>query len=1054
MKKPFFLLLVGLLCFLKPVFSQIPDLVIQSGHSDVINKILYAPDGKYLITCSDDFTIKIWEIASGKEMRTLLGHSKPVNEIAIAPDGSQLVSVSDDRKIIVWSFPEGEQIKTIKEHKNKVLTIDYSPTGEYFATGSKDKTVRLYNTKSFKGKELYAFKSEVNKVKFLNDGSHLYTETDALLSKNAFFTIPQGKMVTWVPGGGATAIDIDKENKRFLAARDFGDQPTVNIIKDWKKIKDWRKSKESLWKSIVPYNFQDTTGKFNILKTKGKENYNVNNSAVKEGGTVASKYPVKAFFSKDANEDIVAGNHLGDLLFWRYDDIKFFPRTVNPYAKLNQKVGNMYVTPYKVIDAHNAPILDVVSSNDGKYILTSADNGEMKLWDIERESRVQTFVNGLVKPIFSVAFDANSHLALISTGLSNRYVVDLETMDIIEKFQVDYAIEKISFSADRRLALVAYYNSSYFHLMDFGSKKILKTFKGHLGEITSLQFSADETQAISTATEGKKITWDLSTGQKVNSAITNYNPLKTASGETEIAYNKLSATLMTSGKSVELPHYNRVTSFGFTPDEKFAYTASPGGSLNLWNPTTGKLEAKIMMTKEEELIGISADYYFMAPPSALKSVAFRYKDKMYPFEQFDLTYNRPDLFLKKLGYANRSLINAFEKAYEKRKRQLDNQLTQSSIFDAPVTTIDFTQITKSTDVQSLSFNVSVKSEALALQKLIIKVNGVPDQEISLSGNSANKQVTVQLSEGLNQIEVASENINATRSLTQNFEVKYIPTESVKKDLYLVTIGVSKYANSDFNLTYAEKDARDVAELFKKQSATSYQQVFHFSLLNDAVTSESIGALKRQLSKAKVDDQVIFFFAGHGLLSADLDYYLATHNTDFEKPETAGFAYETVEELLSASPARNKLVMIDACHSGEVDKESVEVSAKSESAPSANLVFRGFQKISNKKLGMGNTFQLMKSAFSDLRDNTGTIVISSAGGAEYALESDRWSNGVFTYFLKEGLISKQADLNNDGSIYAGELQQYVATQVSAATNGKQQPTMRVANLKNDMLIWQQ
>ncbi|MEL6559290.1 MAG: caspase family protein [Bacteroidota bacterium] len=1053
MKNPLFLLLIYLIGFQKPVFSQTPELVIQSGHSDVINKILYAPNGKHLITCSDDYTIKIWEIASGKEMRTLLGHSKPVNEIAISPDGSQLVSVSDDRKIIIWSFPEGRQIKTIKEHKNKVLTVDYSPTGEYFATGSKDKTVRLYNTKSFKGKEIYAFKSEVNKVKFLNDGNHLYTETDALLSKNAFFTIPQGKMVTWVPGGGATAIDIDKENKRFLAARDFGDQPTVNIIKDWKKIKDWRKSKESLWKSIIPYNFQDTTGKYNVLKVKGKENFNVNNTAVKEGGTVASKYSVKAFFSKDANEDIVAGNHLGDLLFWRYDDINYFPRTVNPYAKLNEKVGNMYVTPYKVIDAHNAPILDVVSSSDGQYILTSADNGEMKLWDVARESNVQTFINGLVKPIFSVAFDANSHLALISTGLNDRYLVDLGTMDIIEKFQLDYAIEKICFSANRKLALVAFYNSSYFHLMDFETKKLLKTFKGHLGEITSLTFSADEKLAISTATEGKKISWSLSTGEKVSSELTDFNPLKTSSGQAEIAYNKLSATLTANGKSVELPHYNRVTSFGFTPDERFAYTASPGGSLNFWNPATGQLEAKIMMTKAEELIGISADYYFMASPAALKSIAFRYQDKMYPFEQFDLRYNRPDLFLKKLGYADQSLISAFEKAYQKRKRQLGNQITESSLFDAPEIEVDYLQIAKSTNLRDITFQVNVRSENIPLQKLIIKVNGVPDQQIALSGNAATKQVTVSLSVGLNQIEVASENDGGTRSLIQNFEVKFIPKERVKRNLYLVTIGVSEYANSDFNLNYAEKDAIDVADLFKKQSANAYQQVFHFNLLNEAVTNEAIKALKDKLEKAKVDDQVVFFFAGHGLLSTDLDYYLATYDTNFEKPETAGFAYEAVAELLSASPARNKLVMIDACHSGEVDKESVEISPEAESAPSANLVFRGFQRISNKKLGMGNTFQLMRSTFSDLRDNTGTIVISSAGGAEYALESDRWSNGVFTFFLKDGLLSKKADLNNDGYIYAGELQQYVAARVSEATGGKQQPTMRVANLKNDILIWQ-
>ncbi|MGB3468507.1 MAG: WD40 repeat domain-containing protein, partial [Cyclobacteriaceae bacterium] len=462
--RPAFLIISLVCCIFSNINAQSPTLVVQSGHTEGINKIVYSPDGNHIITCSDDYTIRIWEVASGKEMRTLLGHTQPVNEIAMSPDGTTIVSVSDDRKMIIWDFKSGNIRREFKEHKNKILSVDYSPTGEYIATGSKDKTVRLYNTKTWKGKELYQFKSEVNRVKFMKQGDYLYTETDALLSKNAFFTVPQGKIVTWVPGGGATSVDFDSENKRFLAGRNFG-QPSVNIITDWKKIKDWRKNKDPLWKSVIPYNFQDTTGDFRFLKKKGRENYDFTQSAVKDGGTVSTDYPVKAFFSKDENDDVIAGNHMGDLLFWRYEDIRFFPRTVNPYAKLNEKIGNMYVTPYKVIDAHSSPILDAVSSENGKYILTSAENGEMKLWDVANEAKLQTFTNGLVQPILSAAFDANSTKVILSTGLNERYLIDLATMDIEEKFTLKNAIEKFTISKNGKYALVAYYNSSYFHLM-------------------------------------------------------------------------------------------------------------------------------------------------------------------------------------------------------------------------------------------------------------------------------------------------------------------------------------------------------------------------------------------------------------------------------------------------------------------------------------------------------------------------------------------------------------------------------------------------------------
>ncbi|MGB3464024.1 MAG: caspase family protein, partial [Cyclobacteriaceae bacterium] len=581
-------------------------------------------------------------------------------------------------------------------------------------------------------------------------------------------------------------------------------------------------------------------------------------------------------------------------------------------------------------------------------------------------------------------------------------------------------------------------------------KNVLKTFKGHLGEITSLRFSKDDKQAVSTATEGKEITWELSTGTKVSSGTTDFKPLKSTINNSEIAYNKLSATLTSAGKSVELPHFNRVTSFGFTPDEKYAYTASPGGSLNLWHPQTGKWLAKIMITKAEELVGINADYYFMASPSALNSIAFRYDNKMYPFEQFDLKYNRPDLFLKSIGYADKELVSAFRKAYAKRMRQSGKQLSEKDLFTAPKLSLDYSSIDRSA-VQA-DYQFKVKATGSELKTLLISVNGVPAGKVEIAGTEVEIPAEIRLSEGLNLVEVAVENAKNIRSLTQNFEVRYLPQLPVRKDLYLVTIGVSEYSESDFNLTYAAKDAQDIANVLKKQ-AGQYEQIHHISLLNEKVTSEAIKSLGSKLSGAGTDDQIIFFFAGHGLLSADLDYYLAAYNTNFEKPEEGGIPYESIEELLAKSPARNKLVMIDACHSGEVDKENTEVAATENNILEANLVFRGFKTVKNRELGMKNTFQLMKSTFADLRDNTGTIVISSAGGAEYALESDQWSNGVFTYFMKEGLVNEKADLDGNGKIYAGELQQYVAKQVSLATDGKQQPTMRVKNLKNDMVVWQ-
>ena len=98
-----------------------------------------------------------------------------------------------------------------------------------------------------------------------------------------------------------------------------------------------------------------------------------------------------------------------------------------------------------------------------------------------------------------------------------------------------------------------------------------------------------------------------------------------------------------------------------------------------------------------------------------------------------------------------------------------------------------------------------------------------------------------------------------------------------------------------------------------------------------------------------------------------------------------------------------------------------------------------------------TYELTKALFTDLRKGTGATVISSAGGGEYAMESGEWKNGLFTYTLLKGIETGEADLNNDGEIWLKELQEYVQTQVTELSGGKQQPTSRIENSVPDYLF---
>jgi len=186
------------------------------------------------------------------------------------------------------------------------------------------------------------------------------------------------------------------------------------------------------------------------------------------------------------------------------------------------------------------------------------------------------------------------------------------------------------------------------------------------------------------------------------------------------------------------------------------------------------------------------------------------------------------------------------------------------------------------------------------------------------------------------------------------------------------------------------------------------------------------------------------------LDSDLNYFLAAYDVNFEKPREGGIPYESLEDLLDGIPARKKLMLIDACHSGEIDKD--EVAIVENTVTSGDITFRAVGSTGIKQVGLNNSFELMKELFSDIRKSSGTMIISSAGGTEYAMEGDQWNNGVFTYCLLNGLKNGDADINRDGKIMMSEINKYVRLKVAELTDGKQQPTNRAEVFDVDFRMW--
>ena len=202
--------------------------------------------------------------------------------------------------------------------------------------------------------------------------------------------------------------------------------------------------------------------------------------------------------------------------------------------------------------------------------------------------------------------------------------------------------------------------------------------------------------------------------------------------------------------------------------------------------------------------------------------------------------------------------------------------------------------------------------------------------------------------------------------------------------------------------------------------------------------------------------VIIFVAGHGMLDSNYDYYFGTPNVDFNNPAQGGIPYDFLENLLDITSSRNKLLIMDTCHSGELDKEDIEeVEASSRRSGKVGFNTRSGEtaiQYKENSFGLRNTFELSKSLFNDLNKGTGATVISASSGVEYAMESLRSQNGLMTYCLLEGVNTRRADLNRDRKYSVSEFRSYISGRLLDISDGLQKPSSREENVKNDFVLY--
>lgn len=509
-------------------------------------------------------------------------------------------------------------------------------------------------------------------------------------------------------------------------------------------------------------------------------------------------------------------------------------------------------------------------------------------------------------------------------------------------------------------------------------------------------------------------------------------------------------------------HANNIRAMSITADDRFMMTNGQDDliyihKLENLKPTLGMMfytpsnRPDWTQTKDDYVLFTPEGYYWSFG-QAYEGIGFRVGKNAYPVEHFDLWYSRPDKVIEALPYPADSLLPVYRRAYQER---LNNYQVTERLNDQQLKLPQLKLTTRNLPKTVRERTVHIPIEAIAadnnfLRRLQVYINDVPiygSKGIAIPSEQLKEyrdELEITLLSGVNKIQISAIDQQELESLRETFYINFEPPQLRHPNLYFLSITVSEFQDEEDNLPFAASDLDSLKLLFSTTSHPVYEQVHFHYLLNKQVNEQGLQQLRDILKDTHIEDRVILHVATHGLRDIQNRLFLATPETDFYQPQKNSISYHQIESLMDGIPARRKLVILDACRAGELDAQAI--AYRNQRSMPSNLL----DNIANPD--WDNPYELSRKLFTDLRRQNGSTILVGAQADEASREGSEWKMSVLMYFFVKALKDKAADLLVDGRITVSELQKYLISQVSAATNGRQNPAARMHNLSNDWQIW--
>jgi uncharacterized caspase-like protein len=245
----------------------------------------------------------------------------------------------------------------------------------------------------------------------------------------------------------------------------------------------------------------------------------------------------------------------------------------------------------------------------------------------------------------------------------------------------------------------------------------------------------------------------------------------------------------------------------------------------------------------------------------------------------------------------------------------------------------------------------------------------------------------------------------------------------KPRAHILAVGVSKYANSQFNLKFADHDAKVFVEVFSRRAKDFYDRIIPTLLCDEKATSQEVTkSLYTVAEDAQSGDVVVLFFSSHGFSKSNR-YYIGTHDLDPKNLLSTTFRhYDLIDaiETLTVDKHCQVIVFIDSCNSGALPILLADSNKKGPN-PLDSLATPDVSRDVSRKISSSGQ---------------GCLVFASSADGQASIEDDRWRHGAFTKAFLDAVEETSTDQNGDGVISVFELRPAMNQKIGNLTNSKQ------------------